>query len=91
VYAVCDGTVSETGESGSWGKYIRCKTNDGYVVIFAHLSDVLVSKNDKVKQGDKVALSGNTGMSTGPHLHFGVYEDGKDIDPMDMVSLDEAE
>jgi murein DD-endopeptidase MepM/ murein hydrolase activator NlpD len=85
VCAVSDGVVTETGNSDSWGKYMRYKTEDGHIVIFAHLSEVLVSENDSIKKGDEVALSGNSGMSTGPHLHFGVYENGGDIDPMTLI------
>jgi murein DD-endopeptidase MepM/ murein hydrolase activator NlpD len=85
VCAVSDGVVTETGNSDSWGKYMRYKTEDGHIVIFAHLSEVLVSENDNIKKGDEVALSGNSGMSTGPHLHFGVYENGGDIDPMTLI------
>ncbi len=85
IRAASGGKVTEVGTSDSWGKYMRYRTEDGRVVIYAHLSDVLVSENNIINQGDIVALSGNTGASTGPHLHFGVYEDGKSIDPLSMI------
>ena len=85
VLAAAKGVVTEVGSSDSWGKYLRYRADDGRVAIYAHLSDVLVNKNDIINQGDIVALSGNTGASTGPHLHFGIYEDGKSIDPLSVI------
>jgi len=91
VLAAADGKVTETGSSASWGNYLRFKTNDGRVVIYAHLEKVLVNKNDSIKTGDVVAYSGNTGASTGPHLHFGIYEQGKSVDPLKVLSEDTKE
>ena len=85
VLSATEGIVTEVGCSDSWGRYLRYRAEDGRVVIYAHLSDVLVSKNDMIHKGDIVALSGNTGASTGPHLHFGIYEDGKSIDPLWVI------
>lgn len=56
------------------------------MVIYAHLSSVKVKENDSITKGDTVALSGNTGASTGPHLHFGIYEQGKSINPLSVIA-----
>ncbi len=85
VFAASNGRVTETGTSPSWGNYLRYRAEDGRVVIYAHLQKVLVNENETIKIGDTVALSGNTGASTGPHLHFGIYEQGKSINPMTVI------
>lgn len=82
--AASNGTVTETGSSPSWGNYMRYKAYDGKTVIYAHLQSVCVNENDSIRQGDVVAYSGNTGASTGPHLHFGIYDGGTSVDPRQM-------
>lgn len=84
--AVSDGVVTEVGVSPSWGNYLRYLTSDGRVVIYAHLQGALISENESVKRGEVVALSGNTGASTGAHLHFGVYENGTSVDPLSIIN-----
>ncbi len=87
VAAVHSGVVTEIRASATFGKVLEYETEDGYKVMYAHLSEILVKKGDKIKQGDIVAKSGNTGLSTGPHLHYSLWKDGKLIDPMDYVKL----
>ncbi len=79
ILAAQDGTVLGTGNTddacagASYGKWILIKHSNGLSTLYAHLSSFLVSAGDKVSKGDIIALSGNTGYSTGPHLHFTVY------------------
>ena len=87
VVAVKSGTVTEVRTSATYGKVLKYKTMDGYEIMYAHLSEVLVKKGEEIKQGQVVAKSGNTGLSTGPHLHYGIYKDGKLLDPMEYVTL----
>lgn len=85
--SVVDGTVErvrDTGEVG-YGKSVQIRTADGRLVIYGHLSDWNVSAGDKVRVGDIIAESGNTGRSTGAHLHFEVRQGGKSINPMPTV------
>lgn len=87
VAAVKSGTVIETKKSASYGNMLIYETNDGYTVIYAHLEEVLAKAGQKIKQGEIVALSGNTGLSTGPHLHYTLISGGKKIDPIITVNL----
>lgn len=82
VIAVFNGTIKSTGWSDSVGNYLRIDHGDGIETYMCHLNKVLVKVGDKVKQYDKVALSGGTGsLSTGPHLHFNLYLQGELVDP----------
>lgn len=75
VYAAAKGTVivaKPSGYNGGYGKYIVIEHDNGTQTLYGHLSSVLVKVGDNVNQKQKIALSGNTGKSTGPHLHFEV-------------------
>jgi len=72
VLAAMDGEISESKYLGDYGNAVIIKHNDSYVTIYGHLAETLVKKGDKVKKGQVVGFSGNTGHSTGPHLHFEV-------------------
>jgi len=88
VLSVRDATVYHVGYTALNGIYMRLRCNtDGYQFVFAHLSEAIASEGDKVYQGQKVALSGNTGQSTGPHLHYGISRDGYRLDPLARVDL----
>jgi murein DD-endopeptidase MepM/ murein hydrolase activator NlpD len=77
--AVTDGVIVFTGlDRGGYGYYMRIRTDDGYELTYAHLSKFIMRVGQRVKTGDFVAYSGNTGLSTGPHLHFGVRQYTKD-------------
>jgi len=82
VYAANAGTVTTAGYSSAWGNYIIINHGGGYTTLYAHLSRKNVAKNAKVKQGDVIGYSGNTGYSTGPHLHFEINKNGSSYDPL---------
>ena len=88
VRAVKSGTVTEVRTSDTYGNLMKYETEDGYEVMYAHLSKVMVKEGEKIKQGQIVAKSGNTGLSTGPHLHYGIYQKGKLVDPLPFLSAD---
>jgi len=80
------GTVIEVKKSNvSFGNFVRVKNAD-IVTTYAHCSTLKVKEGDKVKQGDIIALSGNSGKSSGPHLHFEVTKDGRYIDPEKLMN-----
>jgi murein DD-endopeptidase MepM/ murein hydrolase activator NlpD len=91
VYAVMDGVVEPTGyDAPGFGHYIKTSNADGAENFFGHLSRKLVEGGSKVKAGDLVGYSGNSGSSTGPHLHFEVRKGGNKLDPMAYLSGAEA-
>ena len=85
VIAVKSGKVTEVRTSATYGELLEYETTDGYTVMYAHLSKVLVQEGEQVKQGQKVAESGNTGLSTGPHLHYSLWRGDKLLDPMEYL------
>ena len=74
IYAVNDGEVFDVGFSEEDGKYIIIKHTNGFNTVYAACSEILKEKGDKVKAGDEIAKAGSTGMSTGPHLHFEIWD-----------------
>ncbi|MBR4893632.1 MAG: M23 family metallopeptidase [Kiritimatiellae bacterium] len=85
VYSVCDGTVSDTGSDDVYGNYIVISHPDGSESFYAHLKAILVAENKSVKAGERVALSGSTGLVTGPHLHFELRRGGETLDPVQYL------
>ncbi|WP_305415051.1 peptidoglycan DD-metalloendopeptidase family protein [Oceanobacter sp. 3_MG-2023] len=77
-----DGTVRRIGNHRYAGKYIDIDHGGAYTTRYLHLQKILVRKGDQVQRGEKIALSGNTGRSTGPHLHFEFHINGRPVDPM---------
>lgn len=82
VYASSGGTVYKAGWGSGYGYVVYIKHPDGRETRYAHLNKVLVSAGQTVKQGQKIALSGNTGRSTGPHLHFELLINGTAVNPL---------
>lgn len=81
VAASCGGVVSKAGWGSGYGYVVYIDHPDGRQTRYGHLSKITVSVGQKVSQGQKIALSGNTGVSTGPHLHFEILINGKQVDP----------
>ncbi|EST37975.1 hypothetical protein N566_09835 [Streptomycetaceae bacterium MP113-05] len=85
VRSVGSGEVVLAGRSGDYGKAVTIRMEDGNYTLFAHLSKIYVDEGDRVQAGTLLGESGNTGRSTGPHLHFEVREGreyGTDINPV---------
>lgn len=76
VYSMFPGTVIRVGQNSRSGKFVTVRTGD-YTISYCHLSQELVQQNDFVGAGSIIAVSGNTGASTGPHLHITAKKDGK--------------
>ena len=86
VMASSGGTVAQAGWSGGYGYMVLITHPDGSQTRYAHLSKVLVSAGQSVSQGQKIALSGNTGISTGPHLHFEIILNGTPVNPLNYLN-----
>lgn len=85
IWASCGGTVSVAGWQNGYGYVVYINHPDGNQTRYGHLSKILVSVGQQVKQGQKIALSGNTGRSTGPHLHFELRVNGKPVNPYNYI------
>ena len=83
VYAPADGKVKFVGRQSGWGKVLKIDHVNGYRTVYAHLSRIVVKPGSKIKRGNLVAESGNSGRSSGPHLHYEVHKYGAPQDPMD--------
>ncbi len=84
-YAAADGVVLRAGAAGGFGLAVYILHDNGDVTVYGHMDKILVEPGDYVDAGDTIALLGNRGQSTGPHLHFEVHKggiDGKRIDPV---------
>lgn len=86
VYASSGGTVEKAGWGSGYGYVVYIKHPDGKQTRYGHLSKVLVKAGQSVKQGEKIALSGNTGVSTGPHIHFEILVNGSQVNPLNYLN-----
>jgi murein DD-endopeptidase MepM/ murein hydrolase activator NlpD len=86
ILASGSGTVEFAGKKGGYGNFIKIRHNGQYQTAYAHLSRFAkgISKGDKVKQGQVIGYVGSTGRATGPHLHYEVLVDGKNMNPMKL-------
>ena len=81
VLAVADGVVSFAGVRSGYGNVVEVDHGNGYVTRYAHNSRVLVKPGELVRAGQTVAKAGSTGRSTGAHVHFEVWQDGRVVNP----------
>jgi murein DD-endopeptidase MepM/ murein hydrolase activator NlpD len=81
-----DGIVTYAGWMGGYGKLVVVRHRNGYSTRYGHLSRILVTKNKRVRQGQRIGYVGNTGRSTGPHLHFEIRQNGKPLNPRKFVN-----
>jgi murein DD-endopeptidase MepM/ murein hydrolase activator NlpD len=86
IYACTDGVISFVGDDDVYGNYIiLSEYNTDVKFLYGHLSKILVKEGDSVKAKQIIGNSGTTGLSTGPHLHFGISMDGQYVDPMTLT------
>jgi murein DD-endopeptidase MepM/ murein hydrolase activator NlpD len=82
VLAPADGIVVKTGRNGGLGKTVHVSHGFGYTTVYGHLDKMSVKPGDEIRRGDEIGLLGNSGRSTGPHLHYEVHVDRKAVNPL---------
>ena len=86
IYAALDGKVSAVGYNSTYGNYVIVSHHSGYKTLYGHMSKVTCKKNNFVYTNTKIGEVGSTGLSTGPHLHFTVYKNGKTVNPLTLIN-----
>jgi len=85
VRAAGGGSVSEAGYNADYGLFVLLRHPSGYETKYGHMSRLIAAEGDEVQAGEVIGLSGNSGRSTAPHLHFEIRRDAKSIDPLELV------
>ena len=85
IRAAGGGVVAEAGEDPLYGRFVRLDHGDGYTSLYAHASMTFVESGNLVRQNEVIALSGSTGRSTAPHLHFEVLRNNEPVDPLTIL------
>lgn len=90
VAAFADGVVEDTGQNQDFGRYLQISHDNGVNTFYSHCDRVLVQKGESVAAGQTVAQVGNTGQSTGPHLHFELSLEGVRLNPMHYIDPEQG-
>ena len=85
IFAAGSGVVTYVGYNGGYGRMVIISHGYGYKSVYAHLKSASVNLGDSVEKGDKIALMGSTGLSTGSHLHFEIHYNGNQINPLNII------
>lgn len=85
IYAALPGRVTECGWSDVYGNYVIVSHHSGYKTLYGHMSKILAWKGEYVDTTTRIGKVGSTGMSTGPHLHFTVYKNGRSVNPATLL------
>ena len=91
IYAAAAGTVAFAGRHGGHGNFVKLDNGGGLGTGYAHMSRIAVSPGQHVRQGQVLGYVGSTGLSTGPHLHYEVYRNGKTVNPMSVSFVTRAQ
>ena len=86
VKAAAKGIVLRAESNNYYGKYVMIDHGNGISSLYGHLNEISVSPGDVINKGDFIALSGNSGRSTGPHLHFEIRKDNTPVNPLDYLN-----
>jgi len=89
VYAIADGTVIVSTYDDGWGEYMIINHGDNILSLYAHMNCRTLKRGESVTRGQRIGELGNTGFSSGPHLHFEIRENGKPINPLQFTYADE--
>ncbi len=87
IFAAASGVVIKAGVGSGFGKMVEIQHRNGYSTIYAHLDKIRVREGQKVRSGQRVGDAGNTGLSTGVHLHFEIHREGVPLNPTQFVKF----
>jgi len=90
VLATANGTVRQAQYDNGYGNHVKVDHGYGYTTLYAHLSRTTVQPGDWVERGNVVGYLGNTGRSSGPHLHYGIYRQGQSVNPRHYLGLEDS-
>lgn len=91
VFATASGITAFSGVQGGYGKLVIIDHRNGYETVYAHLDEIWTCRGDRVERGATIGLSGNTGNSTGPHLHYEIRRNGIATDPVAYLPNNDKE
>ena len=89
IFATKDGVVKQAGWRHGYGWLVQLEHEMGFTTMYGHCSELLASEGDEVKGGDVIALSGNSGRSTGPHLHYEIRLNDTAVNPLKYLDVEE--
>ncbi len=87
IVAAYNGVVKDTGTGEKRGNYVLMLHSDGSETLYCHCSEVIACEGDVIRAGEVIALVGETGWATGPHLHFEIHRDGNAVDPLTVLGV----
>ena len=91
IYSVTDGVVQYAGRKGGFGNFVKIGHGNGLASGYAHMSRIAVRNGARVRQGQVIGYVGSTGLSTGPHLHFEIYRNGRAVNPSSVQFVRRAQ
>jgi len=91
IFAVTDGTVTYAGRNGGYGNYVRINHSGGLGSGYGHMSRITVASGQRVSRGQLIGYIGSTGLSTGPHLHYELYRNGRAVNPASVTFITRAQ
>ena len=91
IYAVTDGTIIMAGRNGGYGNFVKIRHGGGLASGYGHMSRIAVRNGSRVRRGQIIGYIGSTGLSTGPHLHYELYRNGRAINPNSVKFVQRSE
>lgn len=91
IFAATDGVVAYAGRKGGYGNFVQLNHGGGIATGYAHMSRIVAGPGQRVRQGQIIGYVGSTGLSTGPHLHYELYRDGRPINPLSITFTQRAQ
>jgi murein DD-endopeptidase MepM/ murein hydrolase activator NlpD len=91
IFAVTEGVVTYSGRKGGYGNFVQINHGGGLASGYGHMSRIVAAAGQRVRQGQVIGYVGSTGLSTGPHLHYELYRNGKNINPMSVTFTQRAQ